>query len=512
MSRIRYAAKNIAFGWIGNTVTMLLGFVLRTIFVSHLGDTLLGVNDLYTDVLMMLSLAELGIGTALNYSLYAPVAQKNREKIKAYMQLYRKAYYTIALVVAVIGIAISPFLKYLVKKPGSLTLQELTLYYFIFLFNTVSTYFVSYKYSLVNAEQKNYIQTNVITVTKMVTVGLQLAVILTTHNFLVYLLTAAAVELAQKIFMNQYLNRLYPYLKEKNVEKLSKEESGEVFRKTKALMLHKIGDTARLQTDSIIISSFVDVASVSFVGNYKLVVSSVSAFVNIIFNSVLSSFGNLIATEGKDKQYQMFRVYHFFAMWVYGFSAIGFFTLLSPLIALWLGADHLLTASFVGLFCLDYFFKGERVVLSNFKTAAGVFEQDKYLTLIMGAVNLVISLALVGPLGIVGVYIGTVISGLLGNLVKPFIIYKVSFDRSAWSYFGASCRHLLVFAVILAISLGLRGVLMPTVTIPGFIACVLAVTVVFHAIFLLVFHRSPEFQYLYGLVRGRLSRDKRKQG
>lgn len=170
MGRVQSAAKNIAFGQIGNLVTQLLNFALRTIFINHLGDTLNGVNGLYANILSVLSMAELGVGTAMNYSLYKPVAQGNIDKVKSYMGLYKKAYRVIGIVIAVIGLAVSPFLPYLVNQPKGVSTRDLTLYYFIFLFNTVSTYFVAYKYSLVNAEQKNYIQTNILTVTKMITV------------------------------------------------------------------------------------------------------------------------------------------------------------------------------------------------------------------------------------------------------------------------------------------------------------------------------------------------------
>ena len=409
MGRVQSAAKNIAFGYIGNLTTQLLGFILRTVFINYLGDTLNGINDLYTGILSVLSLAELGVGTALNYSLYGPVARKDYEKIKSYMQLYKKAYRVIGLVIAVIGLAISPFLPYLVKQPKGVTVRDLTLYYFIFLFNTVSTYFVAYKYSLAYAEQKNYIQTNTITITKMITVTLQIAVIVTTRNFYLYLLTAAAVELIQKIFISWYLNRLYPYLKDKNVKKLSKEETGEVVTKTKALVFHKVGDVARLQTDSMIISAFINVTLVGFVGNYNMILNSVANFVNIIFNSVLSSFGNLIATESKEKQYNVFKVYRFFACWIYGFSAVGFFLLLTPFIVIWQGPEKVLAAGAVACILIDYYFKGDRIVLSNFKTAAGVFEQDKYLALIQGVVNLILSIVLVQKIGLVGIYIGTIV-------------------------------------------------------------------------------------------------------
>lgn len=246
MGRVKSAARNIAFGYAGNITTQLLGFVLRTIFIEHLGDTLNGVNDLYTGILSVLSMAELGVGTALNFSLYGPVARKDYEKIKSYMLLYKKAYRVIGLVIGAIGLAISPFLPYLVKQPEGVGVRDLTLYYFIFLFNTVSSYFVAYKYSLVNAEQNNYIQTNIITITKMVTVSLQIVIIIFTGNFYLYLLTAAFVELMQKIFVSRYLNRRYPYLSDKDVKSLSKEETGEIVNKTKALVFHKVGDVARL--------------------------------------------------------------------------------------------------------------------------------------------------------------------------------------------------------------------------------------------------------------------------
>ena len=370
----------------------------------------------------------------------------------------------------------------------------------------MSTYFVAYKYSLVNAEQKNYIQTNVITITKMITVSLQVIVILTTGNFYAYLLTAAAVELLQKIFVSGYLNRMYPYLKDKNAEKLSKEETGEIVKKTKALVFHKVGDVARLQTDSMIISGFINVTLVGIAGNYNMVLNSVGNVVNIIFNSVLSSFGNLIATESREKQYQIFRVYRFAACWIYGFAAIGFSLLLTPLIYLWLGSERTLAFAVVTCILIDFYFKGDRIVLSNFKTAAGVFEQDKYLALIQGVVNLIISIVLVQKIGLVGIYIGTIVSGLIANITKPFIIYKVCFEKSVKTYFLDSVKYLVVLGGILVLLTGIKQFVMPQVTVLSFIVMFIVICVVFNGIFLLLFGRTQEFGYLGGIMKGKLRR------
>lgn len=507
MGRTKQAARNIAFGYVGQIATAVMSFILRTIFIRHLQEELLGINSLYTNVLAVLNMAELGIGTALNFSLYGPVARGEKEKIKSYMQLYRKAYHVIAMVVAGVGLALVPFLEHLVKKPGCITRQDMILYYLIFLFNTVSSYFVAYKYSLVNAQQKNYIQTNINTITKIVVVFCQIIVLLTTGNFYLFLITDAVLQLIQKIFVSRYLDKLYPYLKEKDVTPLTEEESSTVWSKTRALVFHKVGDVARLQTDALIISSFIEVTMAGVVDNYNMIVSTVSNFVNIIFNSVISGFGNLIATESREKQYDMFRVYRFFASWVYGYSAVGFMVLLTPLIRVWLGDGWILSSAAVYCFLTDYYFKGDRIVLSNYKTAAGVFEQDKYLALFQGAVNLVISIVLVQtPLGITGVYIGTVVSGLIANITKPVIIYRACFDRSAGVYFLDTLKYLCSMVAILAVCNYVSTFVLRTMNYFTIVLMALMITVIFNGTYLLLYGRTPEFKYLWGKVRERIGR------
>ncbi|MDE6404409.1 MAG: polysaccharide biosynthesis protein [Lachnospiraceae bacterium] len=502
MGRIQKAGKNIIFGYISNLVILLVNFIQRTVFIYVLGKTLSGVNGVYTDVLSVLSLTELGIGTALNYSLYKPVAERNIEKIKSYMRFYKKAYLTIAGVIAVLGIAVSPFLRYILKNPGDLTVGELTLYYYLFLFNTVISYFVTYKYSLVNAEQKNYIQTNITTLTKMVAATVQIVVLLLFRNFLFYLLAQSVVELLQKIFVTAYLNRLYPYLRDKDVKRLTAEETQIVATKTKALICHKIGDVARLQTDKIIISSFVSVDTAAIVDNYVYIITYVGNFVNIIFDSVISGFGNVVATESKERQYLLFKVYRFFACWLFGFGAVGFFHLLTPFIGgVWLRDDGWTLAQMtVTLLVTDFYLKGGRTVLLNFKIASGLFEQDRFLPLIQGAVNLVVSIVLVIKIGVTGVYVGTLVSGILANLIRPGIIYRVCFGKSAGAYFRDSLKYIGVILAVGAVITPIRHAVMGEVTILTFALMVVLITLLYNLVFLAVFHRTEEFSYLWNAV------------
>ena len=443
----------------------------------------------------------------MNYSLYKPVAERDIEKIKSYMRFYKKAYLTIAGVIAAAGIAISPFLKLFLKNPGNLTVKELTLYYYLFLFNTVISYFVAYKYSLSNAEQKNYIQTNIATLTKIAAATVQITVLLLFRNFLFYLLAQSVVEFLQKIFVTLYMNRLYPYLRDKDVKKLTPQETRIVASKTKALICHKVGDVARLQTDTLVISSFVNVDTSAVVGNYLYIITYVGNFVNIIFDSVISGFGNVVATESKERQYLLFKVYRFFACWLFGFGAVGFFHLLTPFIGgIWLRDDGwTLPQMTVTLLVTDFYLKGGRTVLLNFKIASGLFEQDRFLPLVQGAVNLVVSIALVQKIGVTGVYVGTLVSGILANLIRPGIIYRACFDKKAGAYFKDSLKYIGVILAVGAVAAPIRHMIMGEVTIFTFALMVIVITLLYNLVFLAVFHRTEEFSYLWKAAAGRIS-------
>ncbi len=483
---------------------MIIQFLSRTIFISTLGIAYLGVNGLYTNVLSVLSLADLGISTAMNYSLYKPVASNDIEFIKRLMKYYQRAYWMIAIVISGFGIALIPLIPLIVKNPGLISNSELIVYYLIFLFNTVSSYFVAYKYSLVNAEQKNYIQTNIQTITTVVTVFFQIIVLFVFKSFLGYLVIGASVNLVQKIFVNSYLNRLYPYLTCKDVKPLSKSERFPIKSNIKALIYHKIGSVSIHQTDNIIISSFINVATVGLISNYNMLMTSINSFINIIFNSVISGFGNLIASENKEHQYMVFKAYRFLGFWVYGFSTLAFYVLMNPFIELWIGKEMLISKDVIILILVNYYFLGHRIVIGNFKTAAGIFEDDKYIAILQAVVNLVVSVILVQSMGLIGVYIGTIVSGLLSTLTKPFIVYRRVFDRSGWEYYKDSIIYILSILVSLFILQWMQNQYLAIVNWSNFVMLMIVVTLIPNMIFFALFHRRIEFQYLSRVLNERM--------
>ena len=505
-SRLKMTARNAFWSYFSMFVSFGLQFISRTVFIYCLGEEYLGINGLFSNVLGVLSFAELGIGTAINFCLYKPVAENNIEKIKSYMWYYKWAYRTIAVIITIIGLALIPFLNVLVKDPGNV--GNIVIYYLIYLFNTVTTYFVSYKYSLVNAEQKNYIYTNVNLIISTSTIIIQVIALVIWKNFLIYLLVAAIFGVFQKKFICIYFNRLYPYLKEKNIEKLTKQEKSILITKIKALVIHKIGDVSVHQTDNIIVSAFVSTKMVGLLSNYNLFISTVSSCINVLFNSVTGSLGNLVATESKEYQYIIFKRYRFIGFWFFGFTSIALGILMTPFITLWIGKKMVVAPVVVNLLVLDYYMIGQRVCLNNIKSAAGVYEPDKYVALVQAIVNLIASIGLVKVIGLPGVYWGTLIQGTLSSVLKPILSYKILFNRSSKYYFIDSFKYLSAVVAVYGICYSLQKIVMSQITIMSFGIMIIIVVIVPNIIFVMLFFRREEFKYLLSLIKKSLKKKK----
>lgn len=515
--RVEKMKKNIAWGTFSRIVVMIYSFVSRTYFIKYLGLANNGINGLFINILSVLSFAELGIGTAMNYSLYKLVADNDVPKIKAYMAFYKKAYRIVAAIVAAVGLAIMPFIPYF------LSAEEIDgaggnifIIYGLFLFNTVTSYFVSYKYSLSNAEQKTYIFTNINLIFNLLCQTGQLVILFLTKNFICYCCVGAVVQLFQNLVTNWYMNRLYPFLKEKDAEKLSKEELQPIIKNVKALIITKIGSICINQTDNIIISAVINVTSVGLIDNYNTLLNNVNGFLNVVMNSQTASFGNLIASETKEKQYRAFKNFRFLIFWMYGFVAIACFTLMTPFITIWLGIDKTTMNITIFLILFNYYLSGHRNAIYNVKVAGGIFDQDKWLSFVSAAVNLVTSIAFAKLVGLPGIYIGTVLTGLLTTAVRPKIVYRDLFNRPTKEYYIDGFKYLAVFFCAGAICFGLQQLILPysvlqtavgstmvaRIKVVGirFIILSLCAFIIPNAIFYGIYHKKEEFMYLKNIL------------
>lgn len=497
-TRLQMTARNAIWSYVSMFVSLGLSFISRTVFIYTLGENYLGVNGLFTNVLGVLSFAELGIGSAFGFSLYKPVANNNIEKIKSYMHYYKLAYRVIAAVVSVVGLAIVPLLHFIIKDPGDI--GNVYIYYLIFLFNTVSSYFVSYKFSLVNAEQKNYIFTNINMIVNISTTLLQVVSLLMFKNFLIYLSVAAVFGLFQKIFISIYFNKLYPYLKEKNQKPLSKDDKATLIKKVKALVVHKIGEVSVHQTDNIIVSSFISTTMVGLISNYTLISTTISSFINVLFNSVTGSLGNMIALESKEHQYEVFRKYRFIGFWFYGFSSIAIAILSKPFIILWVGEKMVVDPLVINLMMIDFYMIGHRICLNNMKSAGGVFEPDKFVALIQAVLNLTASIILVNIIGLPGVYLGTLIQGAFSSIITPVLSYKILFNKSSKYYFFDSIKYGIIVVIAYCICYLFSEYVLPNENIISFIAKIAFVAVIPNVLFYFVFRKTDEFRYFFQII------------
>lgn len=511
-SRTSLAMKNATFSMLGSFLTIVVSFISRTVFIRLLGVTYLGVNGLLASILTVLSLADLGISTAINFSLYKPVATHDTERIKSILEVYKIAYRWIAGIILAGGLLILPFFEHIVKDPEPIQYAEIRLFYMFFLFNTVSSYFISYKYSIVNAEQKTYIQTNINTITVLVTVTIQLLVLALTRNYVLYLATASVIGLLQIVVVNAFLNKRYPVFKDRNVTPLPVSERQIIKNNVTALFINKIGEVASMQIDNLLVSIYISISQVGIISNYVLIVNSITTLVNSLFSSVISGFGNFAASESKGKQLVIFDVYRFVGFWIYGVLSVCLLILINPFIYIWIGEPMLLSQIIVILMLLDFYAKGHRLVVNNYKIAAGIFQEDKYLALLRGAVNLGVSILLVRIYGLVGIFIGTVVSGMIPTLIRPWILYSRAFGVGALVYYKKSLTYLFAVLASSTLSMLFSNHILVDVNLLNLILLGMFGFIITNVIFYVLFRNSREMKYVRDNLLARLIEFKKVRG
>ena len=449
-SRTVLTARNIGMNVASRGVVSLLKLVTRIIFVHYLSENLLGVNGLFADVLGMLALAELGVGSAIQYALYRPLAEKNEAKIRSLMLFYRKAYRVISGIVLALGLLLLPFLPLLVKEHASI--PYFYGIYGLFLFNLAFEYFFSFRRVLAQASQNAYVLVPFTTAFQGLTALLQIgAVVLFSEKeycYLIYVAVQSVVLIAEDITVNRYLEHRYPLLHHLNAaEKLPETEKTHIFRQVKALLLHKIGGYAVGRTDTLIISILIDLVVVGHFTNYSTLIVTVAGVAYLFVEHTTASFGNLFATSEPEKCRAVFEEMLVFDYFLYGVGSVFFITLFSPFIELAYGAKFLLPMPTVVLLVLaDYYSIGMIQVFAAAKSAAGLYKPDRFVPLVQAALNLGVSILLGHFIGLPGIFIGTLVSSIPPFIVKPYLLYKRVFHTSPAPFFRRFALETLYIA------------------------------------------------------------------
>ncbi|HDX9588380.1 TPA: sugar translocase [Bacillus pseudomycoides] len=497
--RIQNSLKNILFGLSGQIISIGMGFIVRTVFIYTLGIDYLGVDGLFTSILMMLSLANLGFDTAIIYSLYRPLAENDSYKIQALMNLYQNAYRLIGLIVLLIGLSLLPFLPHLMN--GETKINNINIIYVLFLLSSVSSYYFVYKRSIIIADQRNYIISKIHSVFIIISHSLQIALLIIIGNYIVLLITQLALSVIENIYIANKANKLYPYLQGKNNAKLSKEDRKLFFENLYALFLYKISGVVINGTDNIVISKFIGITWVGICSNYLLILNTLNTLLGYLFYSITASVGNLNVKENEEKKYFIFRTLNFLNFWIYGFCTVCLWNLINPFITLWLGEHYVFNKWIIFSIILNFFTAGMQNTSTTFRETTGLFKKGKYRPIIAAVINIVASIILAKQIGIAGVFFGTVISRLCTYFwYDPYVVYKFVFKKSVKLYFVRySLFVLLVFASILITDI-LGGIFNTHILINMVIRGTLCL-VIPNIIFFMLFRKSEEFKYLQNTVK-----------
>jgi O-antigen/teichoic acid export membrane protein len=498
MTRTKNSIKNITVALAGQSVGIVVSFIARIFFIRVLGTEYLGISGLFTNILTMLSLVELGIGPAIIFSLYKPLAEDDKPKVQALMRLYKNAYTIIGILVAALGLSITPFLHVLIKEMPNV--PDLNLIFILFVINSAISYFYAYKRNLIIADQHRYIATIYRYCFFAGLNLLQIIFLYLTKSYIVFLILQIACTLAENIMVSIHADRMYPYLKEKTHNKLDAETVRQIKKNTGAMVLHKMGSIVISSTDNILISAKVGIVWVGLYSNYQLIINAIVTITAQFFTSITASIGNLGATESREKSFFIFECTQFANFWIYGFCSISLLQLFNPFIGIWLGNDLLMNMGVVTMIVINFYIRGMRNTVLTFTDAFGLYWYTRYKPIVEIAINLGAALSLAPRFGIAGIFMGTFISAMtISFWVEAYVLFSKGFKVSMKKYvirFGIYTLATVAAGFITWIICELVTGTVFTVFVLKFLICLM----VPNLIFLICFYRTMEFQYLRSVL------------
>ena len=432
-SRIKKTAVNLITGVVLQLLTVVLNFVVRMMFVRYLGYAYLGTSSLFYNVLTILSVADLGFGTSISISLYTALRNKDEEKIAGILSFYRKIYLIIGGVIFLIGCIITPFIGYLVKTDEAIPL--LPLYFFIYLINLISTYFIAYKHAIIKADQKNGILNLINSFVLLGKSILELLVVVIISRlfgaqtaYIAYLIVMVAATYFIEIWSARTAKKLYPYAFKK--ASLSSEDKKEIAKNVKSLLLYKVCRAFNKAVDSILISSLVGIVILGKYSNYTLIVTTLMGFGCLISRNAIASLGNYVLSETKDKQVEMFKIINFLHIVIAAFFIVNFVGILEPFFHLAFGLDSTLSVFTLLLVAIHLGFDINYQVNELFRETTKMFRKIPYISAINLGLNIILSIVLGIYFGLEGIIGGTLISYFLTSFwFETFALFKYYFKK-----------------------------------------------------------------------------------
>lgn len=508
-SRVDNCFKNMFWGILTQVITFILQFVGRTIFVRVLGEDYLGINGLFTNIISVLNFVELGIGNAIVFSMYKPMAVDNKPVITALMKLYKIVSYATGIIVLLLGVLLTPFLPMILKDQPNIS-ENIYFIYSLYLLCVVVSYFYCYKRSIITVAQKDYINILYQKTLYVIQVVLQMIVLVYTKNFILFLVVQVVCVLLYSFLTAKKADRMFPYINEKSSYELSSKETKPIVENVKALVLYKLANVIQTGTDNILISAIVGVRAVGITSNYVLITESVNKLVTQGTLGIAASVGNFNALESKEKQEDIFHQLLFITAWVYGFLSIGLLCCITPLIRVWFGEKYVFSYMIVFAMISNVYVTGLQFAPNTFRTTLGLLDIWKITPLICTVINLGLSIILGKFTGVFGILIATTISRLLTtNWVDVYILYKRYFHKSVWKIY----LKYIGYTVVTLINYVIISKVLSYITVAGwsgvFVKAIVC-TIMANTIYAIVYCRSKNFRAIYNRVKSMLNRGTRR--
>ena len=448
IQRTKNTVRNILFGWANKIITTVMPFVTRTIILYFLGADYLGLGSLFSSILSFLSLAELGFSNAMVYSMYKPIAENDGGTICALLNLYKKFYRLIGIIIFVLGMSLFPFLSHLIKGnvPSDINIYLL---YIIYLANTLVSYFMfAYRGSLLTAHQRNDIGSMISSGIVILQYALQVLALVLFHSYYAYAICLPLATILTNIARLIAAKKLYPQYKAKG--SVSKELSSSITKKVKALIGAKLNTVVLHASDNIVMSAFLGLTAIAVYNNYYYIMSAVSGFITICYSSMLAGLGNSIVSESIEKNYKDFEKFSFINAWLVGWCSVCLLCLYQPFMRIWMQNDETLMFSFAIVIQLVVYFYLYliRKIPVTYKDAAGIWWEDRFRPYVCMIINVVSNIILVRILGISGIVLSTILSLAISIPWENKTIFENVFKRSSGQYYKKMLLYALETAVI----------------------------------------------------------------
>lgn len=499
--RTKNSLLNMAASFFGQIISALLSIVNRVVFLKYLNVEYMGINTLFASIISIITLVELGIGSAISVKLYKPIAQNDQKKISAYMNVYKKYYIVISFIIFVVGLFVCPIAYYLAND--MIHSKDIIIIYFIYLISTSLNYLFIYNHAIISANQKQYINAAYSNIGYIIQCVIQLFVLCFYKNFVLYIFVKLFGQLFINIAISVKAEKMYSYLKIYKKEKLNDEENRKIKSDIKSIGIRKICNTVNENINTLMISYIAGVSLVGMMSNYTTIIGHVKNIISSIYSSFSASVGDLMTEDDDENKYKIFNILNFIICLIFGYFAIGILFLSNDFIKVLLDKKYIIENNLIILLTLTFYINGRMQIVSIYRNSISLFKKNRYIPFFELLIGIVISLILMNWIGVSGILIGALVGVLSTTFVfEPYNLFKYGFKydyiNRTKNYIKNFFKDMIFLFIVIIICYPLINIDVANVFI--FILKGIIYTLIFSLIVFLYYRKDKNFTESYQIL------------